>query len=170
MRLSRIICLVAFAAPALSNAQTEAIREWPIAAGARVRIVSPVLGSKRQTGSVVAATQDTLVFRSADASTSTAIGTPNIAKLEVAQGKHANKVKGAVLGLGIGAVAGAILGYTTHKSGCKDQNTGCFAIDFGPGGDAAFGAGLFGIVGLVIGTIAGTHQTDTWVPVAVPHQ
>lgn len=169
MRLFRIICLVAFVAPGLSSAQTEAIREWPIAVGARVRVVSPVLGSKRQTGSVVVATPDTLVFRSAKASTSTAIGTPSIVKLEVAQGTHANKRKGALIGFGVGAVAGAIIGYATHDSGCKDANNACFAIDFGPDGDAAFGAGLFGIVGLVLGTIAGAHQTDTWVPVAVPH-
>ena len=165
-----IVCLVVCAAPTVSSAQTEAIREWPIAAGARVRVVSPVLGSERQTGSVVVATPDTLVFRSAKASTSTAIATPSIVKLEVTQGKHSNKRKGALIGLGVGVVAGAIIGYATHDSGCKDPNTACFAIDFGPDGDAALGAGLFGIVGLVFGTLAGMHQSDTWVPVAVPHQ
>jgi hypothetical protein len=168
--LGMILCGVAIATPSVTAAaQAPQVSDWPIAAGSRVRILSPVLGSERRTGSVIAATSDTLVFRPPNASTSTAIGTPNIVKLEVAQGKHANKRKGALIGLGVGAIAGAIIGYTAYSRSRCDDPEFCFAVDFGRGGDTAFGAGLFGIVGLLVGTIAGTHQTDNWVPVPIPH-
>lgn len=163
-----ILCGVAIATPsAMASAQAAQVSDWPIAAGSRVRIVSPILGSERQTGTVVMATPDSLIFRRAKQSTTTAISTPNIVKLEVAQGTHRHVAKGALIGFGVGAVVGGILGYATHSSGCKSSG-GCIAIDFGPGGDAALAGGILGVLGLVVGGIAGTYQTDTWVPVAVP--
>ncbi|GAC1454303.1 MAG: hypothetical protein PVSMB1_03310 [Gemmatimonadaceae bacterium] len=108
MRLVRILCSAAILAPTLSAAQTTLIPEWPIAAGSRVRILSPVLGDQKETGSVVSATPDTLVFRPAKQSTATAIGTPNIVGIKVARGTHSQRLKGAPAGLLAGAGVEAI--------------------------------------------------------------
>lgn len=166
MRFVWILCSAALVAPTLSAAQAGPILDWPIAPGSRVRILSPVLGDQKETGSVVSATSDTLVFRPVKLSTGFAIATPNIVGIEVARGTHSRKLKGALLGFLAGAGAGAIVGYATYKP------TPCngFCIDFGPGFDAALAGGLGGILGIVAGTIFGARQTDTWVPVAVPHQ
>ncbi len=132
----------------------------------RVRILSPVLGDREQTGYVVSSTSDTLVFLPAKQSTSTAISTPNIIRIEVAHGTHTQKMNDALVGLLVGAGGGAIIGYATYK-----RPRPCdFCIDFGPGGQAAIAGGLGAILGTFVGVIAGSRQTDTWVPVAVPHR
>jgi hypothetical protein len=165
MRVVAILfCVAGAAAPAQLSAQTLAVSDWPIAAGSRVRIVSPVFGKRAVTGNVVSATSDTLVFRAVKDSVSRSIPTPNIAKIEVATGTHTRKLGGALLGLFIGAGAGAIVGATSYSpSKCTD-----FCIDFGRGFDAAVAGTLGAVAGTVVGLIAGSRERDTWVPVGVP--
>jgi hypothetical protein len=165
MRFVWILCSAALVAPTVSGAQAGPILDWPIVPGSRVRILSPVLGDQKETGSVVSATSDTLVFRPVKLSTAFPIATPNIVGIEVARGTHSRKLKGALLGLMAGAGAGAIVGYASYKR----PDCSSFCIDFGPGLAAAIAGGLGGILGTVAGTIVGARQTDTWVPVAVPH-
>lgn len=167
MRFIRILCSAALVAPTLSAAQTPAIRDWPIASGSRVRILSPSLGGQKQTGSVLSATSDTLVFLPAKQTTSTSISTPNIVRIEVARGTHTSKLKGALLGFVIGAGAGSAIGSATYKPPkCVDF---CFDM-FGRGGNIVGGGVLGGFFGTIAGTIVGARQADTWVPVAVPRQ
>ena len=164
MRFIRMLCVAAIAAPTLSAAQTVQAPDWPIAPGSRVRISSRVLGDGNQTGSVVSATSDTLVFRSAKQSISTAISTPNIARIEVARGTHSTKAKGALVGLLIGGLGTAALVAATWT---PPKN--CFGcLDFGRGGDAAFLGVFGGLGGAIVGALVGMRETDTWVPVAVP--
>jgi hypothetical protein len=165
MRFVWILCSAALVAPTVSAAQAGPVLDWPIVPGSRVRILSPVLGDQKETGSVVSATSDTLVFRPATLSTAFPIATPNIVGIEVARGTHSRKVKGALLGFLAGAGAGAIIGYASYK---RPACSGGFCLDFGPGFDAALASGLGGILGTVAGTIVGARQTDTWVPVAIP--
>lgn len=160
-RLTQVVFALALVAAVLP-AQPPVIPAWPIAPGSRVRIISPVLGRNSQTGSVVSATSDTLVFRRGEQSTSTAIGTPSIVRIDVAQGTHTNKLTGGLLGLAIGVGAGAIIGDVTYKP-C----TNCFDI-FGRGGNVAAGSILGAVVGTVTGVIVGNRQFDNWVPVTVP--
>jgi hypothetical protein len=152
-------------APSLAAAQANLSSNWPIEAGSRVRISSPVFGNKQQTGSVVSATSDTLVFMPSKQSTSTAISTPNIVELEVARGTHTSKLKGALLGFLLGAGSGAAIGSATYRApNCTDF---CFDM-FGRDGNIAVGAVLGGLGGTITGLLIGSRHSDTWETVAVP--
>jgi hypothetical protein len=164
MRFILMLGAATLVAPALAAAQASVIPDWPIAAGSRVRILSPVLGRTVQTGSIVSATSDTLVFRRGAQSTSTPIGTPSIVTIDVAQRTHTRKLTGGVLGLAIGAGVGAIIGDVTYKP-C----TNCFDI-FGRSGNVVAGSILGGLAGTLTGVIVGNRQFDNWVPVTVPRQ
>ena len=167
MRFIQMLCAIAPWVPALVAAQTPPIPEWPLAPGSRVRILSPVLGDKPKTGSVVSSTSDTIFFRSAKQSNPTALGAPNIVKLEVAHGTHTRTMKGTLLGLTFGALGGAALAAATYKTP-KCQT---FCIDvFGRGDTAALGGVLGGAAGAIVGGIWGARPTDTWVPVTVPQR
>jgi len=168
MRFNRILSAVALTLPGIVGAQAPK-PEWPIATGSRVRIVSPILGDQRQTGFVAASTADTLVFRPAARDASPiAIATPNIARIEVASGTHSRKAKGALVGLLIGAGAGALIGAAAYK---KPKPCGCIRLfEDSRGSDAAIAGFLGGLVGAITGAIIGSRQTDSWVPVAVPRR
>ena len=167
MRFIRVLCSAVLVAPAMGAAQVAPIREWPIPSGARVRILSPALGDQKQTGSVVSATADTLVFLPAKLSSSTSISTPNIVKIEVARGTHTNKLMGALLGFVVGTGTGAIIGSVTYKQPkCVDW---CFGI-LDRSGAIMAGAVLGGVIGTTGGAMLGNRQADTWVPVTVPSQ
>jgi len=172
MRYVSMVYAIALAMPALAPAQTPANPEWPVQAGSRVRILSPVFGDKRQTVTVVSSTADALVFRLSGQAASQTLSSGAISGMEISTGSRAHKAKGALIGLVAGAAVGGILGYATwQRPTCKDPNNsilGCLAIDFGRGGDAAFAAGAGGILGTIAGALIGTHQTDTWVAVTVP--
>jgi hypothetical protein len=162
MRFIRTLYTAVLMVPTLALAQNAPSGGWPIAAGSRARILSPVLGDRAQTGSVVSATSDTLIFLPHKTSNSTAISTPNIVRLDVSSGTHTNKLKGALLGFAIGAGAGAVIGSATYKP-C----TNCFDI-LGRGGAIAGGSIVGGLVGLSGGWYIGSRASDSWVPVAVP--
>jgi hypothetical protein len=133
-----------------------------------VRVLSAVLGDKRQTGTVAASTTDTLVFRPASRDASPiAIATPNIARIEVASGTHSRKAKGALVGFLIGVGTGALVGAATYKK--PKPCAFCFSEET-RGFDAALGGFLGGTVGAITGAVIGSRQTDSWVPVAVPRR
>ena len=59
----RIILTLLAATLAAPKAEAQPGLDWPVAAGSRVRVLSPVLGKRHVTGNAVTATSDTLVFR-----------------------------------------------------------------------------------------------------------
>ena len=152
-------------APSLSGAQTTAVREWPVAAGSRARVMSPALGSEPQTGRVVAVSADTLEFRPASDAITVTIPAANIVTMQVAEGKHTRKAKGMLLGFVVGAGTGAILGAASYR---KDNCTDFCIVPDSRAFDATLGGALLGIVGSAVGLIVGAHAVDTWVPVALP--
>jgi hypothetical protein len=165
MRIIEMVLGVALLAPSAARAQVAPAPQWPVPAGSRVRIMSAVLGDQRQTGTVVSAGADTLVFRPARDASAITVPTPNIVKMEIVTGTHTRKMKGGLLGMLIGAVAGAALGAAAYKDPgpcfCILPDTRSF--------DAALGGFLLGVVGTGVGVIVGARHTDTWTPVAVPH-
>jgi hypothetical protein len=165
MRFILPLCLATLVAPTPAAAQTGVVPDWPIDAGTRVRIVSPVLGTRPATGRVVSATPDTLMLLRDKQSTSMAIGTPSIVKVEVARGTHSNKAKVSLMGLLVGATAGALIGAAVYTP--SECNLICVE-PVGRGGVAVAGGVLGGVGGAIIGAFVGRRQTDTWVPVAVP--
>jgi outer membrane lipoprotein SlyB len=147
---------------AASAAAAQPIPDWPIEPGSRVRILSPVLGNRGATGSVVSATPDTLVFRAAKESTSTTIATPNIVSIEVARGTHTNTARFTIAGFLLGAMMGTAIGAATHHSPSYNS------LDFSQQA-AAFGGGLIGgVAGALVGASIGKRPSDTWVPVTLP--
>ena len=172
MRYVSMLYAITLVAPALVRAQTPANPEWPVQAGSRVRILSPVFGDKRQTVTVVSSTGDALVFRISGQAASQTLSSGAISGMEISTGSRAHKAKGALIGLVAGAAVGGIIGYATwQRPTCKNPNNsilGCLAIDFGRGGDAAFAGALGGVLGTIVGALIGTHETDNWVPVIVP--
>ena len=164
-RLASAMYAIALIAPTLSAAQEVPIPDWPIAAGSRVRILAPVLGDRQQIGNVVSATWDTVVFLPAKQSASTAIGTPNIIRIEVAKGKHMQMGKGAVMGFLIFGGAGAFMANATYH----DCHPDCLWVTSRRSETLTAGV-LVGLLGAFAGAAVGSRQTDTWVPVAVPRR
>jgi len=93
------------------------------------------------------------------------IPTTNILKLQVAQGTHTRKARGAFYGLLIGVGTGAIVGAAAYKK--SDCSEICIFPDSRAFDGAVVGT-LFGIVGTIVGTVVGAHAVDTWVPVSLP--
>lgn len=172
MRVMATLFAVALTAPLPALSQMMAVPEPVLAvdAGSRVRIAAPVFGSKKQVGTVVSLTADTLVLRQGVTTASRAIATSDITALEVSRGTHTRKAKGALWGTLIGAGSGAVLGYVLYKEPkCNNQGGGCFII-IGPdskGSNAAFSAVGGGLLGALIGTLVGARATEAWVPATV---
>ena len=167
MRFILVVSATALIVPALTAAQTAAIPDWPLTPGLRVRVLSPALGNRPKTGSVVAATSDTLIFLPVKQSVSTALSTPEIARIEVARGTHTRRLEGALLGLFVGAAAGAIISSASYAPPKCAPGVWCMDV-LGQGGETAAGGVLGGLLGMLVGTIIGDRKTDTWVPVTVP--
>jgi hypothetical protein len=161
MRFMLALFAIAMTVPTQLAGQAPAVH-WPIAPDSRVRILSPVLGKRFVTGSLVSATPDTLVFRAASDSTSTAIPTPTIVRLDVGFGKHTNKARSGVAGFVFGALAGAAIGFVVTPPPC----TNC--IDFRQGYAAVGGGVAGGVIGALVGVAIGRRPRDNWVQVAVP--
>ena len=157
--------LLLFALVAIdAGAQTRSV-VWPVQTGARVRVVSSGIGSDPVTGTVVAATADTLVFRPAAENVQFSIPTQTMLKLQVAEVCHTRKAKGMLAGFVIGAGTGAILGAAAYKKdACQEL---CLFPD-SRAFDATIGGAFVGVVGSLVGLIVGAHAVDTWVPVALP--
>jgi hypothetical protein len=162
MRFISMLQAFSLMAPVLSGAQAVTTSDWPPASGSRVRILSPALGDKKQSGTVISTTPDTLFFRQSAQAPVRALSTSQIARMDIARGTHTRGKRGALIGFLLGAGAGAAIAAATYKP-CE-----CFAVDFGRGGDAAIGAVLGGVLGGVTGGIVGMRQADTWVPLNVP--
>ena len=168
MRFISMVCAAALLVPALVAAQrSPSVPDWPLTPGLRVRILSPVLGDRPQTGNVVSATSDTLVFTPAKESFTTALSTPKISRVDVAQGTSTHKLRGSLLGFLAGAGSGLIIGSATYKPPKCDPDVWCLDM-FGQGGSTVAGGVLGALFGTITGLLIGSHETDNWVQVTVP--
>ena len=158
MRVHKSFWVVIGLVPALAAAQTTVAPAWPLDSGARIRVLSPMFGSR--VGAVLSNTADTLTFRPERESKTFAVATANIRKLDVSQGQRTNAVKGMGIGFLVGAVTGAVLAGATYS--CDGY---CV---FDQGAAIGVGAGFLGLAGGLVGLMAGASPKDTWVPVALP--
>ena len=168
MRFTSMLCAVALMTPVPGLCQISPAGEVPVAAGSRVRIASPLFGGAKQIGTVVSVSRDTLILRQGIAAVDRSIATSDVAAVDVSKGMHSRKAKGALWGLLIGAGAGAVIGYATYKDPppCADPSF-CWNLNFGPSSkesNAVFAGALVGILGSLVGTIVGAHETEAWVP------
>jgi hypothetical protein len=162
MRFMSTLCAVVLMTPVAGMAQTSQPDVIQVDSGSRVRVAAPVFGRRKQVGTVVSLTRDTLLLREGADPIFQPVATSEITALDVASGTHTRKGKGALLGFVLGAgIAGGI-------SAMSWQKTSDF--DFGRAGDAAFYAVPGGLIGAVVGMLAGAQQTETWVPVNLPRR
>jgi uncharacterized membrane protein len=163
------LCAVVLMTPVVGLSQMSQPEVIRVDTGSRVRIAAPVFGPKKQVGTVVSLTRDTLGLRQGPSTASRLVATSDITALEVSRGSHTRKAKGALWGLLIGAGTGAILGYTLYKEPDCSQAFSCFSI-IGPdskSSNAAWSGVGGGILGLVVGTLVGMSATESWAPATV---
>jgi hypothetical protein len=169
MRFMSTLCAVVLMTPVAGLSQMSQPEVIRVDTGSRVRIAAPVFGPKKQVGTVVSLTRDTLGLRQGASTAFRLVATSDITALEVSRGSHTRKAKGALWGLLIGAGTGAILGYTMYKEPDCNQAFSCFSI-IGPdskSSNAAWSGVGGGILGLVVGTLVGMSATESWAPGAV---
>lgn len=142
------------------SAQSPTGTSWPPPVGARVRIVSPVLGLERQVGTIESVTGDTLRFRRADGVGPVSLKPSEITTIEVSAGTHTAKAKWAGIGSLAGAVAGGVIGAATYTP-CS-----CIGDIFGRGGSIGIGVILGALTGGIGGALWGTRRQETWAAVA----
>jgi hypothetical protein len=152
---------------ATSGAQTERL-----AARSRVRVVAtegldqsgrPGGVARVLTGSVVSATRDTLVMNVDGQQASTAIPSSHVFALYESEGFHRHVGTGAIVGLGLGLVAGGASGYASGFRLWCDGGPNCDPLtneDRAVG--AAIGGGLLGIIGAGLGAIFGSGSHEHW--------
>lgn len=167
MRSISTLCAVALMTPLAAVSQTSQPEIIQVDTGSRVRIAAPVFGPKKQVGTVVSLTRDTLVLRQGAGTDVQSVATSDITTLEVSGVLHTRKAKGALWGLVVGAGSGAVLGYALYKEPkCDTPSGGCFII-IGPtsrSSNAAYSGLGGGLVGLLVGTLVGMGATEKWVP------
>jgi hypothetical protein len=134
-----------------------------LSAGTRVRIVTPALDEAHQTGRVVAATRDTIIFRSDAFPVTRSFAVSDVSAIEISAGNQTHRGRDALYGLGIGGPAGALAGSLAYK---KPQPN-CWFICETRGGDAVAGALFGGVVGTIVGAfIVGSFDaTERWVTI-----
>ncbi len=168
MRFISTLCAVALMTPVVGISQMAPPEQPQVDAGSRVRIAAPVFGSRKQVGTIVSVTRDTLVLRHGASLTTQSLATSDITALEVSSGTHSRKAKGALWGMFLGAGTGAVLGYALYEPPkCQTDGFGCFALDIGPdskGTNAVASGVLGGVLGALVGALFGAKSVDSWVP------
>ena len=130
----------------------------PLDSAARIRVTAPARGLHSQVGTVLALRSDTLWLLTLPAGDAITLPVRELTRVELSQGLRGHALRGAGIGFLSGAALGAVLGYAFASDPKNCGFTPC-----GPGPDAAGGAFLGGLVGVVTGAIVGTNQrTERW--------
>lgn len=163
MRFMSALCVVALITPVPGLSQMSPAQDSrAVNAGSRVRIAAPVFGARKQVGTVVSVTSDTLVLRQGTSAAYRSVATSEITALEVSRGTHTNTARFTIGGFLVGAMMGTAIGAATHHSPRYNS------LDFSQQA-AALGGGLIGgVAGALVGASIGKRPSDTWVPVALP--
>jgi hypothetical protein len=170
MRFPSLLLTLLVAAPSVLHSQDAMVHAWPVAAGSRVRVVTPAFG--KEEGTAVSVTQDALILRATGDTAYQPIPLAQVTKLDVSTGTYSRKGTFAGIGLLIGAGAGAIAGAASYpKPTCDRRTQICFDKLVGPGSrraSAVVGGLLLGLIGAAVGAFVGADPIDKWAPVAVP--
>src|SRR5438876_624397 len=131
MRFTSTLCALALITPMTAFSQNTTSDANQVDAGSRVRIGAPIFGDKKQVGTVVSFTRDTLVQpQRANKAHRTGAPSDNIARQDL-KGNYTRKQKGALWGLMIGAGVGAVAGYLSYTEP-KPCTNFCISMDLGP--------------------------------------
>lgn len=133
--------------------------ESTLAPGARLRVRQ---GDQSIIGTLVSLDSAGLVIATDKSDTVTA-PRASITTVDISTGTKSHAGKGALIGLGVGAVTGVVVGLAASGSdngGFLDFSSGEWAVGVGLTG-AVFGTGLGAIIGAFI-------HTDKWSPTVLP--
>jgi hypothetical protein len=132
-------------------------------AGARVRVKQSEYGAGWLEGKLIELSADSAAIALTRTADTVRFATGRLVPVEVSQGLRARSGKGALLGLGIGAGTGLILGIAASAEDC----TGFCPVEVGPA--EIFGVSvLLGGVGAGIGALIGSRsRSERWRPVNV---
>ncbi len=132
---------------------TSATAQVPVRPGARVRVTHL---PRHSVGTFLAWKSDTLVFQSNRDTLSVPVDL--MARLEVSRGEKTIPGRGAVIGLLLGGVAGAVIGHASRDPQCEPW---CIYYDVA-------GVMFGGLGGAVAGALIGSLiKTDRWVEVSL---
>jgi hypothetical protein len=131
-----------------------------LAPGARVRITTA--GSEPRIATVVARQGDTLRVRWPELASDVAVPLSGISRLEVSTGRHRRVLKGLFLGTAIGGATGALVGAATYEPCESTEFLGCFLEPENRMQSATFGGAVGGVLGLVVGSLAGLVRHESW--------
>jgi len=160
MQLTALILAAIVATPAIASAQSSSSIDPAPPVGSRVRVTSVALGRAPVTGTLMSETIDSITFQPTGFTTTTALGTSQVTRLEVSRGTHRRVFKSALIGFVVGAAAAGAIGYATW------QKTSGF--DFGRGADAAADASIGGLAGGLVGGLVGAKPVESWQSVSIP--
>ncbi len=139
------------------------VADTSIAPGDTVRVTAPSMDMDESVGTVAALETDTLTVQVEDRADALYVPLADVTKLEVRRGQKSNAGKGALIGLGVGAVVGVTFGFVA----CAAENGGSVCTnDVGESSPFAFAAatGAYGaVLGTGIGALIGlAARTDRW--------
>src|ERR1700737_4215934 len=156
MRLVVATALVLTAGPLALHGQPEKISALALETGARARILGAGPDSGFTLITVASARPDSLDYSLVGGSNTRSLGWQQITKMEASGGRHRHVLRGLVLGLLIGPLAGIWQGANgKHGEGRTLNELGGF-----------FGGAFFGpIIG---GTVGFFWRTEKWIPVYIP--
>jgi hypothetical protein len=154
----------------VAAAQTAA----PLAKGTRVRVVVPAEGGQPErtvSGGLLSLQGDTASIWPDDSQ-----GLPALApekhvlsggrRLEVVAGTRGHAGDGFLLGTGIGALSGALIGFATFEPCVSTGFLSCMMAPQSRTAAAGMGAALGGVGGALLGLVFGAfNRTENWVPV-----
>lgn len=138
-----------------------------VAVGTRVRVTAPTSDLERHVTTIMDVRGDSIVV--GVRGSSRIIGLADVTALDASTGRRRQVLRNAGLGLGIGVIAGAVIGAATHEE-CEYRGLGsCIMAPESATESAALGGILFGIAGLATGAVVGVlHRADRWAPVDLP--
>ncbi len=146
-----LVVILAFVPLASATAQV------PIRPGDRVRVTGhfcqPFHTCEHSVSTFLAWKADSLVIQSNG--DTLYVPVDRVTRLDVSRGRKTNTGTGAVIGLLVGGVVGAAIGYASYEEGGFG--------DLGPGVNVVAGGVIGGLGGLVTGAFIGLAiQTDRW--------
>ena len=164
MKYILAVLAVALYLPVVADGQTPTV-----APGARIRVTAPSRDLERHVTTVLEVRDDSVVVGASG--NSRALELASITALDISAGTRRQTAKGAMLGLAIGVVTGALIGAASYEECVPESFLDCFGASGSREEEATLGAALFGGAGLVIGAIVGTlNRTDRWTAVNIPVQ
>lgn len=156
LALATAFALIVLASPALS--QSVRIDALSLQSGARARILGPTADSKYILIRVGSASPDSLRYSVDRSLDSKSLAWQQIGKMDVSIGRPRHVWRGAVIGLLVGAIGGAILGTQLPNQAGEGRRVAIAVSGLGLGALGAVGGGVLGFA----------WRSEKWMPVTLP--